>query len=53
NLPEKQRAVFVLRYFEELPYEEISRILHTSTGGLKANYHHAVRKIEQHVKTQL
>ncbi len=53
TLPEKQRAVFVLRYFEELPYEEISTILHTSTGGLKANYHHAVRKIEHHVKAHL
>lgn len=53
RLPEKQRAVFVLRYFEELPYEEISHILNTSTGGLKANYHHAVRKIEHHVKVRL
>lgn len=53
TLPEKQRAVFVLRYFEELPYEEISTILNTSTGGLKANYHHAVRKIEHHVKAHL
>ena len=53
TLPEKQRAVFVLRYFEELPYEEISTILKTSTGGLKANYHHAVRKIERYVKEHM
>jgi len=53
TLPEKQRAVFVLRYFEELPYEEISTILETSAGGLKANYHHAVRKVERYVKAHL
>ena len=50
TLPEKQKAVFVLRYYEQLPYEEISRILKTSTGGLKANYYHAVRKIQDYVK---
>jgi RNA polymerase sigma-70 factor (ECF subfamily) len=44
-LPEKQKAVFVLRYYEELPYEEIAKILKTSVGGLKANYFHAVKKI--------
>jgi RNA polymerase sigma-70 factor, ECF subfamily len=49
-LPEKQKAVFVLRYYEELPYEEISKILKTSVGGLKANYFHAVRKIQEHVR---
>lgn len=50
ELPERQRAVFVLRYYEELPYEEIAAILKTSVGGLKANYFHAIRKIEEHVK---
>lgn len=50
RLPEKQKKVFVLRYFEELPYEEISKILHTSVGGLKANYFHAVRKIGEYLK---
>ncbi|MCX6135448.1 MAG: RNA polymerase sigma factor [Ignavibacteriales bacterium] len=50
KLPEKQKAVFVLRYYEELPYEEISKILHTSVGGLKANYFHAVKKIQEYVK---
>ena len=50
SLPEKQKKVFVLRYFEELPYEEISKILHTSVGGLKANYFHAVKKIGEYLK---
>lgn len=45
-LPEKQQLVFKMRYFEELKYEEISEILGTSVGGLKASYHHAVKKIE-------
>jgi len=50
RLPEKQKAVFVLRYFEELPYEDIAKILKTSVGGLKANYFHAVKKIQEYVK---
>ncbi|TSA16784.1 RNA polymerase sigma factor [bacterium] len=50
RLPEKQKSVFVLRYYEELPYEEISTILKTSVGGLKANYFHAVKKIQEYVK---
>ena len=50
RLPEKQKKVFVLRYYEELPYEEISKILKTSVGGLKANYFHAVKKIGAFVK---
>ncbi len=45
-LPAKQKAVFNLRYFEEMPYEQISEILDTSIGALKASYHHAVRKVE-------
>lgn len=49
KLPEKQKAVFILRYHEELSYEEISLILKTSVGGLKANYFHAVRKIGEYV----
>ena len=49
-MPEKQKKVFVLRYYEELPYEEISKILKTSVGGLKANYFHAVKKIAEYVK---
>jgi len=48
-LPDKQRAVFVLRYFEEMPYEEMSGILETSVGALKASYHHAVKKVEEYL----
>ena len=47
GLPEKQQLVFKMKYFEELKYEEISEILGTSVGGLKASYHHAVKKIEE------
>lgn len=50
QLPEKQRIVFNLRYFEELSYAEMSDILETSVGALKASYHHAVKKIEIHLK---
>jgi RNA polymerase sigma-70 factor (ECF subfamily) len=46
TLPEKQRAVFNLRYYDEMPYEEISEIVGTSVGALKASYHHAVKKVE-------
>lgn len=45
-LPEKQQLVFKMKYFQELKYEEISEILGTSVGALKASYHHAVKKIE-------
>ncbi|HTX19477.1 MAG TPA: sigma-70 family RNA polymerase sigma factor [Bacteroidota bacterium] len=50
RLPEKQKKVFILRYYEELPYDQISKILKTSVGGLKANYFHAVKKIGEYVK---
>src|SRR3954464_7799441 len=50
QLPEKQRAVFNLRYYDEMPYEEMSRALETSEGALKASYHHAVKKIEEFIK---
>lgn len=46
TLPEKQRIVFNMKYFDEMKYEEISDILETSVGALKASYHHAVKKIE-------
>lgn len=49
-LPEKQQLVFKMKYFEELKYENISEILDTSVGALKANYHHAVKKIEDYLK---
>lgn len=47
KLPEKQRLVFNMKYFDELKYEEISEIVGTSVGALKASYHHAVKKIEK------
>ena len=47
TLPEKQRIVFNLKYFEEMKYEDMSEILGTSVGALKASYHHAVKKIEE------
>ena len=50
-LPEKQQLVFKMKYFQELKYEEISEILGTSVGGLKASYHLAVKKIEAFVST--
>jgi RNA polymerase sigma-70 factor (ECF subfamily) len=53
SLPEKQRLVFNMKYYENLKYEEIEAILGTSVGGLKANYHIAVKKIEEIVKRSL
>jgi RNA polymerase sigma-70 factor (ECF subfamily) len=47
TLPEKQRVVFNLRYYDEMPYEEMSEIMGTSVGALKASYHHATKKIEE------
>lgn len=49
QLPEKQRVVFNLRYYDEMPYEEMSRVLETSEGALKASYHHAAKKIEEFI----
>jgi RNA polymerase sigma factor (sigma-70 family) len=49
QLPEKQRIVFNLRYYDEMPYAEMSRTLETSEGALKASYHHAVKKIEDYI----
>lgn len=47
TLPEKQRLVFNMKYFDEMKYEEMSEILGTSVGALKASYHHAVKKVEE------
>jgi RNA polymerase sigma-70 factor (ECF subfamily) len=47
TLPEKQRLVFNMKYFEDITYEEMEAILGTSVGALKASYHHAVKKIEK------
>ena len=48
-LPEKQQLVFKMRYFQDLKYEEISTILGTTVGALKASYHHASKKIEEYM----
>lgn len=53
RLPEKQQLVFNLRYFEEKQYKEISELVGTSVGALKASYHLAVKKIEAHVKERI
>lgn len=50
QLPEKQQVVFRLKYFEEMKYEEMSRILKTSVGALKASYHHASQKVKNHLE---
>ena len=50
-LPEKQQLVFKMKYYEEIKYEDMSEILGTSVGALKASYHHAVKKIEEFMKT--
>lgn len=53
DLPEKQRIVFLLRYYDEMPYQEMSKVLETSEGALKASYHHAVKKIEHSLLNDL
>jgi len=53
QLPEKQRAVFVMRFYDDMSYEEISGILKTSIGGLKANYHHALHKVREFMKHEV
>ena len=50
KLPDKQRMVFNMKYFDEMKYEHISEITDTSVGALKASYHHAVKKIEEFLK---
>lgn len=51
QLPEKQRIVFTMKYFEDIKYEDMSEILDTSVGALKASYHHAVKKIEAYIRS--
>lgn len=53
SLPERQKAVFVLRFYDGLPYEEIASMLKTSVGGLKANYHHALRKVQEKMRDEI
>lgn len=50
SLPEKQKLVFTMRYYDELPYEEMSQILDMSVGTLKTNYHYAKQKVEDYIK---
>jgi RNA polymerase sigma-70 factor (ECF subfamily) len=52
RLPEKQRIVFNLKYYEEMKYEDMSKVLDTSVGALKASYHHAAKKIEEYLKSR-
>ena len=52
TLPEKQKLVFNMKYFQEMKYDEISEVLQTSVGGLKASYHLAVKKIESYLREE-
>ena len=52
SLPERQQAVFRMRYYDELPYAEIAELLRVSEGSLKASFHHAVKKIEEQIKAK-
>lgn len=53
TLPDKQKAVFNMRYFEEMSYKHMSEVMDTSVGALKASYHHAAKKIEHFIKNQV
>jgi RNA polymerase sigma factor (sigma-70 family) len=53
KLPAKQKAVFLMRYFDEMPYEQMAKVLNRTTGALKANYFHAVKKIEVFFKHEM
>jgi len=51
KLPDKQKLVFNLKYYDDMKYEDMSRVLNTSVGALKASYHHAVKKIEDYLNS--
>ena len=53
SLPDKQRLVFNMKYYDEMKYEEISEILGTSVGALKASYHYAVQKVEAFMSLEM
>lgn len=53
RLPPKQKLVFTLRYYDEMPYEEMAKVLKRSVGGLKANYFHALKKIQSYVRKEM
>jgi RNA polymerase sigma-70 factor (ECF subfamily) len=50
RLPEKQRIVFNMKYFDEMKYDDMAKVLDTSVGALKASYHHAAKKVEEYLK---
>ena len=50
TLPDKQRLVFNMKYFDDMKYEDMSQVLDTSVGALKASFHHATKKVEEHLK---
>ena len=52
RLPPKQKAVFMLRYYDEMPYEEMAKIMKKSVGGLKANYFHALKKVQEYMRRE-
>jgi len=53
KLPAKQKAAFMMRYYDEMTYEDMAKVLHTSVGGLKANYFHALKKIQEYVRKEM
>ena len=53
QLPAKQKLVFSMRYYDEMPYEQMAKILKKSVGGLKANYFHAMKKIQEYVRKEM
>lgn len=53
TLPEKQRLVFNMKYFDEMKYQDMAEVLETSVGALKASYHHAVKKVEEILKNDI
>lgn len=53
TLPDKQKLVFNMRYYDEMPYQDLAEITETSVGALKASYHLAVKKIEEHIKARV
>ena len=52
KLPEKQRIIFNMKYFDNMKYDDISEVLNTSVGALKASYHHAVKKIKSFIDVE-
>ncbi len=53
RLPAKQKAVFIMRYFDEMTYEEIAKVTKKSVGGLKANYFHALKKVSEYIRKEM